>query len=135
MKRRVGLMCLLAGAILLNGCGGKYADVKKLNAEFVDIMQAYLGDLEQAGSAQEVARAMNRHADRLEKIWPRMQKQSEKHPELQRGEVPAELKESQQEATAMGMKMAGTFMKIAPHMQDPEVRKAQERIGKIMQGK
>ena len=133
MKKSVWLMCLLAGVVLMSGCAGKYSDVKKLNAEFVDIMKSYVADLEKADSAKEMAKAMNSYADRLEKIWPKMQKQAEKYPELKGGgEMPEELKELQKESTEMGMSMAGTFMKIGPYMRDSEVMKAQERIGKIM---
>ena len=35
---------------------------------------------------------------------------------------------------AMGQKMGGAFMKVMPYMMDPEVKKAQERIGSIMSG-
>ncbi len=76
---------------------------------------------------------MNSFADELEVLWPKMQKQAEKYPELKGGgEMPEELKELQKESTEMGMSMAGTFMKIGPYMRDSEVMKAQERIGKIM---
>lgn len=130
---RVMCLCLLAAAVLMSGCGRKYADVKKLNSQFVDSMQEYVADLEKADDAKSVAKAMNRYADRLEKIMPKMKKQAEKHPELKsRKNIPEELKQSQEEAQAMGMKMAGTFMKIAPFMSDPEVMKAQERMGNIM---
>jgi len=129
-------LCLLAVMVLMSGCGGKYADVKKMNTEFVGITEGYVADLEKADSAKEVAKAMNRYADKLEKIWPKMKKQAEKYPELKGGKnVPEELKETQEKSNAMGMKMAGTFMKVAPYMGDLEVSKAQERIGKIMMSK
>ncbi len=54
MKKSVWLMCLLAGAVLMSGCAGKYSDVKKLNAEFVDIMKSYVADLEKADNAKEI---------------------------------------------------------------------------------
>ena len=58
---------------------------------------------------------------------------SEKYPELKGGkDLPKELEAAQKESEAVGKKMAGTFMKIMPHMTDPDVRKAQERLGKIM---
>jgi len=97
------------------------------------ITEAYVADLEKAGDAKDVAKAMNRYADALEAHWPKMKKLAEKYPELKDTEnVPKELEASQKAAEAVGQKMAGTFMKIMPYMKDPEVRKAQERMGKIM---
>lgn len=129
-------LCLLAACILLPGCAGKYSDAKKLNTEFVAIMDRYMQDLDQADSAKEVADAMNRYADRLEVIWPKIQKLSDKYPELRNREtVPEELQESQKKAEAAVMKMAPTFLKLGSYLGDPEVMKAQERIGAIMTGK
>jgi len=62
-----------------------------------------------------------------------MKKLNEKYPELKdQKNPPKELAESQKQAEATGMKMAATFMKIMPYMNDPAVRKAQERQGRIM---
>ncbi len=138
MKKKlwVTCLCLLGAVVLLNGCAGKYADVKKLNSEFVNSMETYVADLDRADSAKEVAAAMNRYADRLEKIWPKLKAQSEKYSELKdRDQVPEELKESEKHASEVGMKMAASFRKIIPHMGDPEVVKAQQRIGNIMSEK
>jgi len=132
MWRLTGLV-LIGAAVFLAGCGGKYADVKKVNAEFVSMLEDYVAELEKADSAKDVAAAMNSYADQLEGIMPEMKKLQEKYPELKdQDNIPAELEESMESAMAAGMNMAGTFMKIAPYMEDPEVQKAQERIGRIM---
>jgi len=123
----------LVVAFVVSGCAGKYADVKKVNGRFVKATEAYVSDLEDAGSAKDVARAMNSYADEMEDIWPQMKKLNEKYPELKdQKNPPKELAESQKQAEATGMKMAATFMKIMPYMNDPAVRKAQERQGRIM---
>ena len=131
----VPVLCLVVLACLLSGCAGKYADVKKLNTKFVALTETYVADMDVANDAKAVARAMNRYADDLEKIWPRMTELSEKYPELQdKSDPPEALKESQQEAEAVGRKMGGTFMKVMPFMNDPDVKKAQERLGAVMSG-
>ena len=134
MKRVVvPMVCLLVVAFVASGCGGKYADVKKASTKFAKVTEAYAADLDKAGDAKGVAQAMNSYADEMEVIWPQMQKLAEKYPELKDGENPPKaLEAAQKEAEAAGKKMAGTFMKAMPHMTDPEVRKAQERLGKIM---
>ena len=129
-------LCLLGIISLLMGCAGKYADAKKLNAEFVIIMNRYIEDLDQADNAKDVASAMNRYADKLEVIWPKMRALSKKYPELKdENSVPEDLKKARDESEAAGMKMASSFMKVAPHLGDAEVMKAQERIATIMAGR
>ena len=65
-----------------------------------------------------------------------MQKLSEKYPELEnKSTPPKELEASQKEAEEVGKKMVGSFMTVMPHMKNPEVRKAQERLGSVMTGK
>lgn len=129
----VPVLTVLATAVLFSGCAGKYADAKRVNADHIKLTEAYIADLDQADNAESVAKAMNRYADGLEKIWPRMQALSEKHPELKdTANPPEELKESHAAATEVGKKMAATFMKIMPHMSDPEVQKAQQRIASVV---
>jgi hypothetical protein len=92
-------------------------------------------DIERAGSAKDVAKAMNRLAGGMEDIVPRMKKLSEKYPELtDRTGPPEELKESEKKVEEVSMKMVGTMMKIMPYMQDPEVQKAQKRLQDAMMG-
>jgi len=130
------LALVLFVSLLVVGCGSKYSDVKKVNEEYVSLMEVYMGDLEKADSAKDVAKAMNRFADKMESLWPKMEKLAEKYPELKdSANPPEELKETQQKAEELGQKMVGAMMKLIPYMADPEVRKAQERMGQNMMQK
>jgi len=124
---------VLAFSLMVAGCGGKYSDAKKLNAEYVELVQVYMEDLDKADNAKAVAKAINRFADGMEGLWPKMQKLSEKYPELKdKKNPPEELQESQKAAQEMGVKMMGSMMKLMPYMNDPEVRKAQKRLQEAM---
>lgn len=124
---------LLAVSFLIVGCGDKYSDAKKATEEYIALVEDYVEDLDAADNAKDVAKAMNRFADGLEDLWPRMRKISEKYPELKdKSNPPEELKESQKRAEQMGMKLAGSMMKLMPYMMDSEVQKAQKRLGTIM---
>jgi len=69
----------------------------------------------------------------MENLWPKMQKLSEKYPELKdRNNQPEELKESQKKAEEVSKKMVASMMKIMPYMMDPEVQKAQQRLHAVM---
>ncbi len=126
-------MCLLALSFVIFGCKDKYAEAKKLNLEYVSLVQEYIDELDKAESAQDVAKAMDKFAEGQADIFPKMVELAEKYPELKdRKNPPEELKESQKEAEEMGKKMVGTMVKIMPYMKDPEVREAQKRLQEAM---
>jgi len=121
------------GVFLIAGCAGKYADAKKVNKEYMALVQGYVDDLEKTETAQDAAKAINRFADGMEGLWPKMKALSEKYPELKdRNNIPEELKEMQAEAAEVGKKMGNSMMKLMPYMQDPEVQKAQKRLQETM---
>ena len=127
------LLCALAVSILMVGCKGKYADAKKVNQEYMDLVQGYIDGLDKAENAKDAAKAIDRFADGMETLWPKMRALSEKYPELRdRNQVPEELKETREEAQEMGKKMGSSMMKLVPYMNDPEVQKAQKRLQEIM---
>lgn len=137
MKRLMTLaICVLALA-LATGCGGKYSDMKKVNEEYVTIVEDYIAALDKADDSKSVVKAMNRFSDDLEVLWPKMRELAEKYPELEQGKdsLPEELKESQQRAEEVGARMAASFIKLMKYMDDPEVLAAQERMGTIMMQK
>ncbi len=127
---------LLTTSFLMMGCAGKYSDVKKMNEEYIVLVENYVADLDKADNAGDTAKAINRFADGMEKIWPEMRELAEKYPELKdQSNIPEELRVTQKKADEMGAKMAGAMMKMMPYMGDPEVLKAQQRLGTIMGGK
>ena len=130
---------LFFGFILLltlpAGCShhNQYADVIELNRTYIDLIASYISDLDKADNAGDTAKAMNRFADKLEPLWKNMERLNDKYPELRDMEtLPEPLRKSFSEAEEMGRKMSGSFIKIIPYMEDPEVRKAQQRLANIM---
>lgn len=130
------LMLAVVLAFTLLACGASPENQAiKLNAEFVALTEAYVAELDEAGDAKSVAKAMNNYADGLERVMPKMRELSEKHPELKdQTKYSDELKAAQKESEAVAQKMVGTFMKTMQHSRDPEVKAAQERIGNAMKG-
>ncbi len=127
------LMCILPAALLFAGCGGKYSDVKKVNAEYVALVQRYVDDLEKVTNAKDAAKAIDRFVDGMQDLWPKMKALAKKYPELKdRNKAPEELKELQAKAQEMGRKMGAAMRKLMPYMQDPEVQKAQKRLQAVM---
>lgn len=124
---------LLTMSFLLIGCSDKYSDMEKVSEEYIALMEGYIADLDKIGNAKDAVKAMNKFTDGMEDLLPRMQKLSEKYPELKdTSNPPEELKETQERAGEIGLKMAGSMMKLMPYMMDPEVQKAQNRLSTIM---
>jgi len=131
MKEKLLTVFLMLCVVIPTGCHSseKYSDVIAVNAQFMKVTEAYLQGLEKAGSASEAAKVMNTFADGLEKVMPTMKKLAEKYPELKNGQnLPESIQASQKQAEQMGMRMMQAMMKIAPFMDDPAVKKAQERV-------
>ncbi|MFC1764151.1 hypothetical protein ACFL6U_19015 [Planctomycetota bacterium] len=114
---------------------GKYADVRQVNEAFASNMETYVAALDKAGSASDIAKAMNGFSDSIEKLVPKMKAVMDKYPELKGKEtMPEELKDLEDRSATATQKMMGAMMKIGPYMMDPEVKKAQERMSKTMAG-
>jgi hypothetical protein len=134
MTKQICSGLLLVCVLLFVGCGGsKYADSIEVNDKFVQLMEDYVNALEQATSADQVAKAMNEFADGVEVIGPKIKEMAKKYPELRNpGNLPEALQTSQKRVEEVGKKMAGSFMKIMPYMRDPAVQEAQRRVSTAM---
>jgi predicted nuclease with TOPRIM domain len=126
-------LTLLTMSFLIIGCGGKYSEAEKMNKEYIALLEDYVADIDKADNAKNVAKAMNRFADGMEELMPKIRKLSEKYPELKdRSNPPEELKETQKKAEEIGQKMAGSMIKLMPYMMAPEVLNAQKRLAAAM---
>jgi predicted nuclease with TOPRIM domain len=136
MKKTTMVLCagIMAVSLLSVGCGGKYSDVKKVNGEFSTVVKSFSADIEKVENAGDAAKALNKFADNLEELMPKMQALSDKYPELEdETNLPEELQELQAETEEAAQKMVGNMMKLMNYLQDPEVMKAQQRLSTIMQ--
>ena len=116
-----------------SNCGGKYDDAVSLNAQFVEVMEDYLEDLDKADSPKTVAAAMNDFADKMEDLGPKIKEMGKKYPELNDPQnLPDELRASQKKAEELGNRMAGSMMKMMQFMTSPEVQAAQMRMSQAM---
>ncbi len=133
-KMRMPLECLLVSMLLISGCGQhKYSDAKQANEQYINLAETYVADLDKAGDAKDVARAMNQFANGMEKLLPKMKKIAEKYPELKdKNATPPELKDLDSRSQTVATKMGSAMMKIMPYMDDPEVQKARKHFEEVM---
>jgi hypothetical protein len=115
--------------------GGKYADAKKVIAESNNALEDFLGKMDTADNAKDVAAALTSFTSEMEKIAPEMKKLEEKYPEFKESQgVPEELGEEGTKMMELWGKFGTVMMKIQEYADDPEVQKAQEKLQGIMSG-
>ncbi len=119
-------------ALLLAACGRSNASPRGVMEKNLQIMEEFSRDMDKAGSASDVAAALDRYTQSLEALGPQILALQKSHPELARmdqdGSFPAEFKDLEEKFTAAGMQMMGAMMKIMPYMNDPKVQEAQNRM-------
>ena len=134
--RWILFMCMALFIIGMIACGGgKYADAKKVIAESNEALEDFLGKMDTADNAEDVATALTAFTDEMEKIAPKMKNLAEKYPEFKEGDdVPEELGEEGKKMRELWGKFGTVMMKIQQYANDPEVQKAQEKLQSIMSG-
>jgi hypothetical protein len=134
VKKMLGLV-LIGFIVVLVSCGSKYSDLVKVDTEYLNAMDEYVSGMGKASSAKEMVTVINRYADKMKKLAPRLKEIRNKYPELKSTEtVPEELKPILKKAEAMKEKMAASFMNMMKYMQDADVQAAQQRLQTAMMG-
>jgi hypothetical protein len=138
MMKRSKTMAWMVMAVLVVGAaacggGGKYAQAKSLINKQIAVMESYADAMEKAGSAQEVAAALNAYAAGQKDLIPAMKKFQEQFPELKdQAEPPVELKPEMDKMQQIMGRIMSASMKAAQYMQDPIVQEAQKKLGEAM---
>ncbi|MGD9344680.1 MAG: hypothetical protein PVH84_02380 [Candidatus Aminicenantes bacterium] len=130
------IMCIAVFIFGTIACGGgKYADAKKAVAESNKALEDFLGKMDTADNAKDIAAALTAFANEMEKIAPEMRKLEEKYPELKESQsIPEELGEVGNKMKELWGKFGTAMIKIQEYADDPEVKKAQEKLQGIMSG-
>jgi len=134
------MMAWLAVVLLVVGavdCGkaDKFSSARTLIAKQIEIMNRYADAMEKAGSARDVAAALDAYAAGTRDLIPDMKKFQEQFPEMKnQAEPPAELKPEMEKMQAVMGRIINASMKAAQYMQDPAVQEAQKKLGEAMSG-
>jgi uncharacterized protein YecA (UPF0149 family) len=113
---------------------GKYDEVAEVMTTYGNVMMDFANETEKATNADEIAAAMNKFGDGMEKLLPDLLNVMKKYPEIKNTQnPPEELKPLFEKIENEVMKkfMAG-MMKIAEYSDAEPVQKAQEKLQKIM---
>ncbi len=135
MRCKVLFVVLSAALLSVLACGGGngYSDAVKVNTEFVNAMERYIDDIDNAGSASAVVAAIDTYAGEIEKLAPEMKAIADRHPEWKDdSKVPEELKPLQEKVRKIAAKIPASFAKSMKYMMDTEVQQAQQRLQEAM---
>jgi hypothetical protein len=120
--------------LLVYACGGG-DNPKSVMKDYLEVMEGLINSLDKAGSANDVAAAMEKFVVKMKDLKPRMKAVGEKYPELKKmgadGKFPDEFKEFEGRIKEMMPKMMGVLGKIAQYASDPKVVEAQKKFQEI----
>ena len=129
--KKVALFAVV-GLILFAGVvygGGKYAKIKPLIEKMAVSFEKFVTDMEKAANADAVVAALDTFADVMKGLGPKMRDIVKKYPELKDEKThPEELKSLLKKIDELGKKMFGVMGKIQQFVNDPKVKKANERF-------
>ena len=99
MKKRGWIIPIISGFFMAamlacGGGGGQYGEVKKTMESASKVMETLAKEMDQAEDAKAVATVLNKFADELAVLQPKMEELLKKYPELQNPEnLPPEVRE------------------------------------------
>jgi hypothetical protein len=137
MKNIILITLISVLVISFTGCGemgGKYADAKAVLNKMIEINDHYVKDLEAVESAADYVKALNKYADAMEKLKPKMEAVAKKYPEMKGQATPEELKPLVEKMGQSMQAMMTASMKMMKYAEDPEVMKATQRLQSAMAG-
>ena len=135
-KKWMIALCVVAFAVGTMACGGdEYADAKKAISKSNKVLEGFFTEFDKADDAKSVAAALNGFVDNMKQVIPEIRELEKKYPELGGGQsVPEELGEEGKKMMELWGRFGSIMMKIQQFADDPEVKKAQERLQTVMSG-
>jgi len=134
MNKKILIVAVLCLFVTIGCKSGKYGDIKEFVNETIQVQNQYVESIKNAGSAADVAKAINAYADGLVDISRKGETLQKKYPELEKGETPAELKEDFAKLEKSASMMASKTMPVMQkYIMNPAVMKASMEMSKKMQ--
>ena len=132
MEKR-GWMILTVLALFLAtmlACG----DVKKTMERVAKVTETLVKEMDQADDGNAVASALDKFADEMVVLQPKMEELLKKYPELQNPEnFPPEVREILEKVDTLEREqLQNVFMKATKYSSDPGVAKAMQKIQETM---
>ena len=131
MKKNIALL-VLSILWLLPGYGfsaDKYDEAAGVLKPYIPAMKRYLNVAENTDNPLELAIAMNQLCDKMEELAPKVRRLSKKYPGLEYEQrIPVRHMEFRNELELLMQRFTQSYVRIIPHIGDPQVRKANARM-------
>ena len=126
------LMCGLCILGLMNCGEGKYADAKKVTVKYLDAMESFASSVEEASNPEELVRAADEFAEKMEELRPEMEIIEKKYPELaDTATPPAEMEDLAHRMNTLSQRLITAQSKLMQYSSDPEVQQALQKLQNI----
>lgn len=115
-------------------CGGG-DDPESVASDSLSIMEGFISEMEKAGSADDVVKAIDHFSQKMQDIAPRIKKVKETHPDfkLKPGEMGKGYEKIEEKLKELTPKFIGVMGKIMQYANDPKVKDAQKKMMEAMQ--
>jgi len=142
MKKTISLLLSIAviGMFIISCGGSKYSDLESVTNAYLKAVDGLISDVDKVNNASDAAKALNNYADKMEKLIPELKRISEKYPDFKN--MKSNDKNTDPKLAAINDKMKEKMKKLIPTMiklmkyyNDPEVKKAQQRLNRLGQKK
>ena len=131
MKKNIVLL-VLSILWLLPGYGfsaDKYDEAAGVLKPYIPAMKRYLNVVENTDNPQKLAIAMNQLCDKMEELAPKVRRLSKKYPGLEYEQrIPVRHMDFRNELKLLMQRFIQSYVRIIPHIGDPQVRKANARM-------
>ena len=113
----------------------KYDDAKQVLENLAGLLEEFVADMDQAENAKTIAKVLDGFAEDMKELLPGINKIREKYPELDKEDThPEELKPLLQRIDKDFRAMMKSYGKVNQHIEDPDVKAADEKYKEVMSG-
>jgi hypothetical protein len=131
----LAVLGLFLGTMMACDSGSdQYGDVKKTVERVARVMVTFVKEMDQADDGGAVASALNKFADEMVVLQPKMEELLQKYPQFQNPEnFPPEVREILDKVENLERdQMQSVFMKATKFSDDADVAKAMQKIQEAM---
>jgi uncharacterized protein YigA (DUF484 family) len=122
-------MCVLG---LLNCGDGKYADAKRVTVKYLDAMEGFASDVEEASDPEALVRAVDVFTAQMEDLRQEMEEIEKKYPELiDTTTPPAEMEDLAHRMNTVSQRLIAAQTKLMQYSSDPDVQQALQKLQNI----
>lgn len=129
------LLAVVLSVTLVTACSSDgTSEAKSLMKKQVVVMEAYVDGLEEAQSAEDMVKAIDRYTAGMKELIPKLQEFQKKYPDYEKGVIPGELEEDLKRVEQASDRLPAAMMNSMQYMMDQRVQEAMARMANELGG-